>query len=353
MLLDSVPRIDLSGTKPAKHKAVVANAAEGEFLKVRDINVEFKVARGWFAKPAILRAVDGVSFDLQPGETLGIVGESGSGKSTLARAVLQLIPPTTGNVSWLGSSLNEMDKDTLKQKRRDLQIIFQDPLASLNPSNTIGASIMEPLKVFEKQLSKSEMRGRVREMMARVGLDPSLINRYPHELSGGQNQRVGIARAIITKPKLVICDEAVSALDVSIQAQIIELLMDLQKDFGLSFIFISHDLSVVWEISYRILVLYLGTIVELAETHSLFSNPQHPYTQQLISSVPLPDPKVERKRQRIKLVGEMSSPMDPAARMRFLPSKVHLAKEGYIPKLEECFPRHFVAEHDAIEDLLL
>ena len=354
MLLNSVPHIDVSGEKPSKasHKAVVSES-DKEFLRADDLRVEFKIARGMFAKTATLRAVDGVSFDLKEGETLGIVGESGSGKSTLARAVLQLIPPTSGNVSWLGSPLTNIQKDELKAKRRDLQIVFQDPLASLDPSKPIGASIMEPLTVFEKHLSKAEMRDRVREMMLRVGLDDSFINRYPHELSGGQNQRVGIARAIITKPKLVICDEAVSALDVSIQSQIIELLMDLQKEFGLSFIFISHDLSVVWEISHRILVLYLGTIVELTDTHSLFSNPQHPYTRQLISSVPLPDPKVERKRQRMKLIGEMSSPMDPSARLRFLPSKAHLVEEGYIPKLEERFPGHFVAEHDDIGELII
>ena len=354
MLLDSVPHIDLSGKKTAKagKKSVVADS-DKDFLNANDLRVEFKVARGMFAKPATLRAVDGVSFDLKEGETLGIVGESGSGKSTLARAVLQLIPPTSGNVSWLGSPLNNIQKDKLKAKRRDLQIVFQDPLASLDPSKPIGTSIMEPLTVFEKHLSKAEMRERVSDMMLRVGLDASFINRYPHELSGGQNQRVGIARAIITKPKLVICDEAVSALDVSIQSQIIELLMDLQCEFGLSFIFISHDLSVVWEISHRILVLYLGTIVELTDTHSLFSNPQHPYTQQLISSVPLPDPKVERQRKRMKLVGEMSSPMDPAARLRFLPSKAHLMSEGYIPKLEERFPGHFVAEHDDISELMV
>ncbi|RVU83562.1 ABC transporter ATP-binding protein [Leucothrix sargassi] len=354
MLLDSVPHIDISGENPSKaHKKAVVEESDVEFLKADDLRVEFKVARGMFAKPAILRAVDGVSFELKQGETLGIVGESGSGKSTLARAVLQLIPPTSGNVSWLGSPLTNIEKNDLKAKRRDLQIVFQDPLASLDPSKPIGTSIMEPLTVFEKHLSKAEMRERVKEMMLRVGLDESFINRYPHELSGGQNQRVGIARAIITKPKLVICDEAVSALDVSIQSQIIALLMDLQQEFGLSFIFISHDLSVVWEISHRILVLYLGTIVELTDTHSLFSNPQHPYTQQLISSVPLPDPKVERQRQRMKLVGEMSSPMDPAARLRFLPSKAHLMSEGYIPKLEERFPGHFVAEHDDIQTLMV
>jgi oligopeptide/dipeptide ABC transporter ATP-binding protein len=352
MLLNAVPRIDVSEKGKRRVKEPTVTGISGDFLAVDNMKVQFAVSRGLFAKPGILNAVDGISFNLMPGETLGIVGESGCGKSTLARAILQLIPPTAGKVTWLGSTLNELDHSAMKARRRDLQIVFQDPLASLNPSNTIGASIMEPLRIFENGLSRAEMRERVAAMMVRVGLDENLINRYPHELSGGQNQRVGIARAVITRPKLVICDEAVSALDVSIRAQIIDLLMDLQKDFGLSFLFISHDLSVVWEISHRILVLYLGTVVELAAANELFANPQHPYTRQLISAVPLPDPRVEKKRVRIKLKGELASPMDPAAKMRFLPSMCHLAGDGYVPKLEERFPGHFVAEHDAIEELL-
>jgi len=351
-LLEAVPRIDPGGGSETQVKPHVPTGHPGDFLKVRDMKVEFKIARGLLARPAILQAVDGVSFDLMAGETLGIVGESGSGKSTLARAILQLIPPTSGTVTWLGSPLNALDREALKAKRSDLQIVFQDPLASLNPSMTIGASIKEPLTVFERHLSQAEMRVRVAEIMERVGLEQTLINRYPHEMSGGQNQRVGIARATIAKPKLVICDEAVSALDVSIRAQILALLMDLQEDFDLSFIFISHDLSVVWEISHRIMVLYLGTIVELADRNALFADPQHPYTRQLISAVPIPDPKVERGRKRIKLKGELASPMDPRARMRFLPSKVSLADQGYVPKLEESAPGHFVAEHDPIEQLL-
>ncbi len=352
-LLNAVPRIDPEASIERPIPKPLAAGSKGNFLKVDNVEVQFKIRKGFFARPDILRAVDQVSFDVNPGETLGIVGESGSGKSTLARAVLQLIPPTAGNVSWLGTSLNDLDQEEMKAKRSDLQIVFQDPLASLDPSMTVGASIMEPLKVFEKHLSKDQMRAKVQDMMERVGLDHTMINRYPHELSGGQNQRVGIARATIARPSLVICDEAVSALDVSIRAQILELLMGLQKEFDLSFIFISHDLSVVWEISHRILVLYLGTVVELTDSDSLFRNPQHPYTKQLISAVPLPDPRLERGRARIKLKGELSSPIDPRARMRFLPSKLHLASQGYVPKLEERMPGHFVAEHDPIEELLV
>lgn len=353
MLLDAVPRIDPEAGSDRQVKPYELGDRDDDFLKIRDMRVEFKIPTGLLSAPAILRAVDGVSFDLSPGETLGIVGESGSGKSTLARAVLQLIPPSAGTVSWLGSPLNNLDKNAIKAKRRDLQIVFQDPMASLNPSMTVGNSMTEPLNVFENQLSKAEKKTRVSEMMERVGLDHNLINRYPHELSGGQNQRVGIARATMLKPKLVICDEAVSALDVSIQAQILSLLTDLQEDFGLSFIFISHDLSVVWEISHRVLVLYLGAIVELADRNQLFRQPQHPYTKQLISAVPIPDPKVERQRQRIKLKGELSSPMDPAARLRFLPSRVGKVEATYVPKLLEHTPGHFVAEHDPIEELLI
>jgi oligopeptide/dipeptide ABC transporter ATP-binding protein len=233
-------------------------------------------------------------------------------------------------------------------------------MASLDPSMTIGDSVMEPLKIFRRELTRAQMRKEVTAIMERVGLDHTMINRYPHELSGGQNQRVGIARATMLKPRLVICDEAVSALDVSIQAQIMALLMDLQSEFDLSFIFISHDLSVVREISHRILVLYLGRIVELADCDSLFANPQHPYTRQLISAVPIPDPRVERQRKRIRLREPPATPGSPSrapaslsmnARLRFLPSRLGEA-EPCLPALEERFPGHFVAEHDPIETLL-
>ena len=230
-------------------------------------------------------------------------------------------------------------------------------MASLDPSKTIGECIREPLTIFRNQTTKAEQRAKVIALMARVGLEPDMVNRYPHELSGGQNQRVGIARAMILKPKLVICDEPVSALDVSIQAQIMKLLIGLQEELDLSLIFISHDLAVVREISHRIMVMYLGSVVELADRDRLFQHPQHPYTQQLISAIPIPDPVAERQRQRIRLKGERSSPMDPKARLRFLPSRLDEVEKNdttstYIPRLEERFPNHFVAEHDSIETLL-
>lgn len=356
MLLDAMPRIDREADASRQVKAYEApedeNENPAEFLNVDDIKVHFKIPRGFLARPITLPAVDGVSFKLRQGETIGIVGESGSGKSTLARAVLQLIPPTGGSVTWLGSNLTTLDHEAMKKNREDLQIVFQDPMASLNPSMTVGESIMEPLKIFRRELSKSEMKLEIASQMERVGLEPVMINRYPHELSGGQNQRVGIARATILKPKLVICDEAVSALDVSIQAQILELLIGMQAEFGLSFLFISHDLSVVREISHRILVMYLGNVVEFADRDELFKKPQHPYTKQLISAIPIPDPNVEKTRKRIRLKGELSSPVDPSARLRFLPSQIK-TDASYLPKLEEKFPGHFVAEHDPIESLTL
>jgi oligopeptide/dipeptide ABC transporter ATP-binding protein len=217
---------------------------------------------------------------------------------------------------------------------------------------TIGDSVAEPLKVFEADLNRVARTARVAAMLERVGLSYALINRYPHELSGGQNQRVGIARAMICKPRLLVCDEAVSALDVSIQAQIMALLKDLQREFGLSLIFISHDLSVVWELSRRILVMYLGSVVELATRDSLFTRPQHPYTRQLVSAVPLPDPQLERTRQRIRLRGELASPMEAGARLRFLASRREALPPDYVPRLIERFPGHFVAEHDTMESLI-
>ena len=347
-LLSAMPRID----------AVDAPEGMGErvntLLDVDDLRVEFdiKTSRGLFAKPTPLKAVNGVSFTLAEGETLGIVGESGCGKSTLARAVLQLIPPTGGGVSWLGAPLNGLSKRALTKHRKDLQIVFQDPLASLDPRMTISASIQEPLRTFQPHLTGPERVKKVEEMMERVGLDHRMINRYPHELSGGQNQRVGIARAMINRPRLVICDEAVSALDVSIQAQILTLLKELQAEFGMSMMFISHDLSVVRSISNRIMVLYLGRIVELADGETICSAPLHPYTQALISAVPIPDPEVERNRQRITIPGELPSPMDPKAALRFLPSRLAKGDLTYVPELNAVGPGHWVAEHDPLEQIL-
>ncbi len=282
-------------------------------LSVKELHTHFsvRVSKGLFGERRPLRAVDGVSFDLAAGETLGVVGESGCGKSTLGRSILRLIEPTGGEVLWQGSDLMHVDRHTMRNHRRDIQIIFQDPLASLDPRMTIGEIIAEPLKTFERSLNKTQLRDRVRAMMDKVGLLPQMINRYPHEFSGGQCQRIGIARAMIVEPRLIVCDEPVSALDVSIQAQIINLLMDLQRDYGLALIFISHDLSVVRHIGHRIMVLYLGQAMEVAERDALFDRPLHPYTQALISAVPLPDPDKERAKQRIMLSGDLPSPLDP------------------------------------------
>jgi ABC-type microcin C transport system duplicated ATPase subunit YejF len=296
-LLDAIPRLDRPDRGGRPTLAPVTPDAP-VVVEGTDVKVWFPIPAGLFGKPRELRAVDGVSFQVRQGETLGVVGESGSGKSTLARAALNLVPPTAGAVTLMGRDITHAERKALQAARRDLQIVFQDPLASLDPRMTIGTSIAEPLAVFRPGLPGAEREAEVRAMMAKVELDPGLINRYPHELSGGQNQRVGIARAMILKPKLVICDEAVSALDVSIRAQIIDLLIALQKEMGLSMIFISHDLAVVREISHRILVLYLGRVVEEASREALYTDARHPYTKALLSAAPIPDPTIERTRRR-------------------------------------------------------
>ena len=345
MLLDAMPRID-----SVKRDLLPAPPGGATLLDVNDLKVQFTVQRqGLFAGSRQLRAVDGVSLQLRQGETLGVVGESGCGKSTLARAILKLVPMTEGTVVWCGRDLGPMQETAIRKLRKEFQIVFQDPLASLDPRMTIGQSIAEPLRTLRPELSRAEIVTEVRGMMEHVGLDPNWINRYPHEFSGGQNQRVGIARAMIVRPKLVICDEAVSALDVSIQAQIIDLIVRLQKEFGMSLIFISHDLSVVRQISHRVMVLYLGRVVELASRDAIYENPMHPYTRALISAVPIPDPALERNRKRVRLTGDLPSPLDSRASLTFLKSKVidDPDAEQYRPKLMEVAPGHFVAEHDA------
>jgi oligopeptide/dipeptide ABC transporter ATP-binding protein len=350
MLLNAVPRID-----GARAHTLITPDAGPPILKVEDVRVSFPVhvSGGLFGKTKPLRAVDGVSFTLQPGETLGIVGESGCGKSTLARAVVQLLPRNAGNVTFLGRNLLPSEKETIRKARQDLQIVFQDPLASLDPRMTLGASIAEPLIAFEPLLSRAQREERVKGIMAQVGLDPDLINRYPHELSGGQNQRVGVARAMILKPKLVVCDEAVSALDVSIQAQILKLLIDLQNEFNISMLFISHDLAVVREISHNVLVLYLGRAVEYGPSEKILTDPRHPYTQALLSAAPTPDPEVARNKPRVRLVGDLPSPMDTRASLRFLKSKLINDPDAtqYRPQWIEIAPGHFVAEHDPVEQV--
>ena len=346
-LLAAIPRLDRPdrGGRPMLTPAV---SDAPVVVEGTDVKVWFPMGGGLFNKPRSLRAVDGVSFQVRQGETLGVVGESGSGKSTLARAVLNLIPPTAGAVTLMGRDITHAQREELRAARKDLQIVFQDPLASLDPRMTIGTSIAEPLQVFRPDLDRAGRDAEVAAMMARTELDPDLINRYPHELSGGQNQRVGIARAMILKPKLVICDEAVSALDVSIRAQIIDLLINLQKEMGLAMIFISHDLAVVREISHRVLVLYMGRVVETASGAQLYAGARHPYTKALLSAAPIPDPTIERTRQRVKLVGEPPSPMDPRAAFRFLPSRLPIDGGAPVlpPALQDVGDGHLVAEFD-------
>lgn len=347
-LLNAIPRLDRADRGGRPMIAPVAADAP-VVVAAKDMKVWFPIRQGLFGAERQLRAVDGVSFEVRQGETLGVVGESGCGKSTLSRAVLNLIKPTDGAVTLMGRGITDAEREALRAARKDMQIVFQDPLASLDPRMTIGDSIAEPLKIFRPGMGRDEREGEVRAMMVRAGLAPELINRYPHELSGGQNQRVGIARAMILKPKLVICDEAVSALDVSIRAQIIDLLIELQKEMGLAMIFISHDLAVVREISHRVMVLYLGRVMEMAERDRLYSDPQHPYTQALLSAAPIPDPDYERSRKRLKLTGEPPSPMDPGAALRFLPSKVAVDPTApiYVPRLTEVAPGHLVSEFDS------
>ncbi len=358
MLLDAMPRIDQPMREGRPQIAPLAKDAK-PLLEVDQVKVHFpvKTGGGLFAKTKPLRAVDGVSFTLSEGETLGVVGESGCGKSTLARAVLQFAPikkeKGDAPVVWLGKDLTSLDKTDIRDLRKDFQIVFQDPLAALNPRMTIGRSIAEPLLVHKKEMSAEGREAEVRRMLDRVGLDQSMLNRYPHELSGGQNQRVGIARAMILQPEMVICDEAVSALDVSVQAQIIDLLIDLQNEFGMALIFISHDLSVVREVSHRVMVLYLGQVVELASRDAIYEDARHPYTKALISAVPTPDPKLERAKPRIQLQGDLPSPMDSRAPLRFLKSKMidDADADQYRPKLIEVSPGHFVAEFDEVEEV--
>jgi oligopeptide transport system ATP-binding protein len=318
-------------------------------LAVDGLRVHFPLQVGGFLRRRTvpLKAVDGVSFTLEAGETLGIVGESGCGKSTLGRAILRLLEPTGGRVVWQGQDLGALDAGDLRRRRRAMQIIFQDPLASLNPRMTIGDIIAEPLITHEPQLGRAEVKDRVRDIMAKTGLLPQMINRYPHEFSGGQCQRIGVARAMILTPRLIVCDEPVSALDVSIQAQIINLLMELQRAFGLSLLFISHDLSVVRHISQRILVLYLGRMMELADSASLYREPRHPYTRALISAVPVADPKRERAKRRIVLQGDLPSPIDPPSGCVFrtrCPLAVEICARE-VPPVEQVDDGHQVACH--------
>ncbi len=318
-------------------------------LSVDGLSVCFpvKVRQRLLATTRLLRAVDEVSLEIGTGETLGVVGESGCGKSTLGRAILQLIPSTSGTVHWLGRELGKLDSRAMRDLRKDLQIIFQDPLASLDPRMTIGEIIAEPLKIHQPGLPADMLQKRVVKTMETVGLLAAQTNRYPHEFSGGQCQRIGIARAMILNPRLIICDEPVSALDVSIQAQIVNLLMDLQQRVGISLLFISHDLSVVRHISHRIMVLYLGRVVEHADRDSLYATPLHPYTRALISAVPIPDPVIERGRRHQILGDDLPSPLSPPPGCLFhtrCPYAESRCRQ-HSPVLEQAAAGHQVACH--------
>jgi oligopeptide transport system ATP-binding protein len=317
-------------------------------LEVRNLKKYFPITQGILVqrKVADVKAVDGISFHVLQGETLGLVGESGCGKSTTGRTILQLYRPTEGEVLFRGADLAKLKGEDLRKMRSDMQMIFQDPYASLNPRMTVGDIIAEPLEVHNIAKGK-EKKERVQELLQIVGLNPYFVNRYPHEFSGGQRQRIGIARALAVNPDFIVCDEPISALDVSIQAQIINLLEELQDRFGLTYLFIAHDLSVVRHISDRIAVMYLGKIVELTDSRTLYADPLHPYTRALLSAVPIPDPLIEEKRERIILVGDVPSPVNPPKGCRFhtrCPLAIPICKE-VAPEWREVGNGHFVECH--------
>ena len=319
----------------------------GNLLEVKNLKMYFPVTSGLIfqRKVADIKAVDDITFEIRKGETLGLVGESGCGKTTTGRCILQLYRPTAGQVLFEGQNLNEMGGNELRAMRRQMQIIFQDPYGSLNPRMTCGDIVGEPLIVHKLTGSKGEYRDRVSELLQVVGLNPFMADRYPHEFSGGQRQRIGIARALAVNPSFIVCDEPVSALDVSIQAQVINLLEDLQDQFGLTYLFIAHDLSVVRHISDRVAVMYLGHIVEVADRTELYENPLHPYTQALLSAVPIPDPIIEAQRERIILTGDVPSPMNPPEGCVFH-TRCPIAVDDCrltMPELREVSTDHYVA----------
>ncbi len=316
-------------------------------LKVDDLKMHFPIYRGVFQRQVgAVHAVDGVSFDVMRGETLGLVGESGCGKSTTGRTVLQLYKPTAGNVIFEGVNLVGLKNEDMRKTRRKVQMIFQDPYASLNPRMTVADIVAEPLMVHNVGTGK-EIQERVAHLLELVNLNPAFATRYPHEFSGGQRQRIGIARALALQPSFIVCDEPISALDVSIQAQVVNLLEELQDQFNLTYLFIAHDLSMVRHISKRIAVMYLGVIMELAERDELYLNPLHPYTQALLSAVPIPDPIADSKRKRVILEGDVPSPVNPPSGCRFrtrCPIADKICAESR-PEFREVTPGHFVACH--------
>jgi oligopeptide transport system ATP-binding protein len=320
----------------------------GVLLEVENLTKHFPITHGLIIQRKVgdVQAVDGISFAIKEGETLGLVGESGSGKTTAGRTILQLYRPTSGNVYFRGKDLTTLEGKDLRNARRDMQMVFQDPYASLNPRLSVGNIVVEPLEIHGIGDKKSREK-RVEQVLELVGLDPVFINRYPHEFSGGQRQRIGVARALILEPEFIVLDEPISALDVSIQAQVVNLLEDLQERLGLTYLFIAHDLSMVRHISDRVAVMYLGKIVELASRAELFNNPLHPYTQALVSAVPIPDPRKEAQRQRTILEGDIPSPVNPPSGCRFhtrCPVRVDICDQQE-PEWREVEPEHWVACH--------
>ncbi len=319
-------------------------------LEVKNLTMYFPISQGIIIQRHVgdVKAVDGLNFFVRRGETLGLVGESGCGKSTTGRSILQLYRPTRGEVMYEGSDLCKMKGETLRRMRRKMQMIFQDPYASLNPRMTVGSIIGEPMEIHNLAKGK-EKQEKVQRLLETVGLNPYMANRYPHEFSGGQRQRVGVARALAVEPEFIVCDEPISALDVSIQAQIINLLEQLQQQFNLTYLFIAHDLSVVRHISDRVAVMYLGRIVELTTRDELYFNPLHPYTKALLSAVPIPDPTVESKRERIILTGDVPSPVNPPSGCHFhtrCPMVIDICKE-VDPEFRDKGGQHWVACHRA------
>ena len=325
----------------------MSDAAATPLLEVRQLAMHFPISEGILLNRKIgdVKAVDGVDFTIKRGETLGLVGESGCGKTTTGRCILRLERPTAGQILFDGRDVNRMERQELTALRRRMQVIFQDPYSSLNPRMKVGDIIAEPMKVHGAEPDPTRRGERVRELLSLCGLDPSFADRYPHEMSGGQRQRVGIARALALDPEFIVCDEAVSALDVSIQAQVVNLLEDLRERFGLTYLFIAHDLSVVRHLCQRVAVMYLGRIVEMADSNELFDNPLHPYTKALLSAVPVPDPGIEAMREFRPPKGEVPSPLNPPSGCVFHP-RCPMAVEGCRrerPALRELRPGHWVA----------
>lgn len=334
-------------TMPEAAAAGAATQDDDVILEVTDLKMHFPVGSGFLSrKPTgYVKAVDGVSFTVKRGETLGLVGESGCGKTTTGRCILQLYKPTAGKVKFEGQELTELSTKAMRAMRREMQVIFQDPYSSLNPRMTAGNIIGEPLIVHGLVKGKQEYREKVADLLSNVGLNPYMADRFPHEFSGGQRQRIGVARALSVSPKFIVADEPVSALDVSIQAQIINLLEDLQEQFNLTYLFIAHDLSVVRHISDRVGVMYLGHMVEMADRNEIYRNPVHPYTKALLSAVPIPDPVLDAQRERVLLSGEVPSPLNPPSGCVFHP-RCPVANDTcsqHLPELREVEPNHHAA----------